>query len=107
VRPSPGSKPIREATEVAFIDSVERHGGCTLDDFIFQSGDRERPQLPIGLRYVRPARRLRSISSPVNPSVQILDPGFEIRFVVRPRYAIHAGGGFALERVERRPERAR
>jgi hypothetical protein len=43
----------------------------------------------------------------VNPSVQILDPGFEIRFVVRPRYAIHAGGGFALERVERRPERAR
>ena len=72
---------------------------------VFQGGDRERPLLPIGLRYVRPARRLRSIGSPVDPSVQILDPGFEVRLVVMPRYAIDAGGGFALKRVKRRPER--
>jgi len=37
--------------------------------------------------------------------MQILDPGFEVRLVVMPRYAIHAGGGFALKRVKRRPER--
>jgi hypothetical protein len=39
----------------------------------------QRPLLPIGLRYVRPARRLRSIGSPVDPSMQILDPGVEVR----------------------------
>src|SRR5271166_2769039 len=105
VRPSPGSEPVRETAEVAFVDSVERHDGCALYDLVFQGGDRERPLLPIGLRYVRPARRLRSIGSPVDPSVQILDPGFEVRLVVTPRYAIDAGGGFALKRVKRRPER--
>ena len=105
VRPSPRSEPVRETAEVAFIDGVERHDGCTLHDLVFQGGDRERPLPPIGLRYVRPARRLRSISSPVDPSMKIVDPRFEVRLVVMPRHAIHAGGGFALKRVECSPER--
>ena len=50
-------------------------------------------------------RQLELIGSPVDPSMQVLDPGFEVRLVVMPRYAIHAGGGFALKRVKRRPER--
>src|SRR5258708_10430704 len=37
--------------------------------------------------------------------MQILDPEFEVRIVVVPRHTIHAGGGFTLKRVERRPER--
>src|SRR5580704_11170011 len=37
--------------------------------------------------------------------MQILDPEFEVRLVVLPRHTIHTGGGFALKRVERRPER--
>jgi hypothetical protein len=37
--------------------------------------------------------------------MQILDPEFEVRLVILPRHTIHAGGGFALKRVERRPER--
>jgi hypothetical protein len=37
--------------------------------------------------------------------MQILDPEFEVRLVVLPRHTIHAGDGFALKRVERRPER--
>src|SRR5665811_1336525 len=37
--------------------------------------------------------------------MQILDPEFEVRLVVVPRHTIHAGGGFTLKRVERRPER--
>ena len=41
----------------------------------------------------------------MDPSMQVLDPGFEVRLVVMPRYAIHAGGGLALKRVKRRPER--
>src|SRR5215471_12187077 len=38
----------------------------------------------------------------MDPSVQILEPELEIRLVVLPRDAIHPGGGFALQRVERR-----
>src|SRR5215475_3799220 len=37
--------------------------------------------------------------------MQVLDPTFEVRLVVPPRHTIYAGGGFALERVERRPKR--
>src|ERR1700726_4475719 len=37
--------------------------------------------------------------------MQILDPEFEVRLVVVPRHTIHAGGGFTLKRVERRPQR--
>src|ERR1700720_1571652 len=37
--------------------------------------------------------------------MQILDPEFEIHLVVVPRHTIHAGGGFTLKRVKRRPER--
>jgi hypothetical protein len=36
LRPSLESEPIRETAEVAFLDSAERHNGCTLDDFVFQ-----------------------------------------------------------------------
>ena len=44
------------------------------------------------------------IGSPVDPSMQILDPGFEVRLIVSCHVtAIHAGGGFALKRVKRRP----
>src|SRR6202050_949936 len=105
MRSSPRSHAVRETAEVAFIDSVERHDGCALHDLVFQGGDRERPLLPIGLRYVRPARRLRSIRSPVDPSMQIVDPRVEVRLVVVPLHAIHARGGFAFKRVERSPER--
>jgi len=41
----------------------------------------------------------------VDPSTQILDPEFEVRLVILPRHTVDARGSFALERVERRPER--
>src|SRR5260221_227127 len=66
---------------------------------------RQRPLPAIRLRYVRPAGALRPVGSSMDPSVQIREPGLELRLVVLPRHAVHAGGGFALERVERRPER--
>jgi len=39
VRPSSGSEPVREAEEVLFVDGVEHHDACTLDDLVFQSRD--------------------------------------------------------------------
>jgi hypothetical protein len=37
--------------------------------------------------------------------MQIDEPWLKVCLVVVPRHAIHAGGGLALERVERQPER--
>jgi hypothetical protein len=42
VRFSSGSEPIREADEVAFVDSIEHHDGRALDDLILERGDSTR-----------------------------------------------------------------
>jgi hypothetical protein len=39
---------------------------------------------------------LRPIGSSVDPSMDILDPEFEVRLVILLRHTINAGGGFAL-----------
>lgn len=72
---------------------------------VFQGGNRQRPLLSIRLRYVRPARRLRSVRPTVDPFVQVPEPRLKVCLVVLPRHAIHPGSGLALERVERRPKR--
>src|SRR3984893_5703084 len=105
MRSSSGSEPVGEADEVAFVDGIEHDHGRALDDLVLEGGDRQRPLFSIRLVYVGPAGWLRPIGSSLDPSMQILDPEFEVRLVVLPRHTIHAGGGFALKRVERRPER--
>ncbi|GFM31475.1 uncharacterized protein PY1_contig-18-13 [Novosphingobium sp. PY1] len=69
MRSSSGPEPVGEATEVAFVDGVEHHDGRTLDDLFLQSGNRQRPLLSICLRYIRPARWLRAVRSPLDPFV--------------------------------------
>ena len=41
----------------------------------------------------------------MDPAKQIVEPGLQVCLVVLPSHAICAGGGFALERIERQPER--
>ncbi len=40
----------------------------------------------------------------MDPIVQSREPWLEFRLVVRPCHPVHAGGGLALECVERRPQ---
>jgi hypothetical protein len=75
-----------------------------LDDLVLQGRGRQRPLPPVGLWDVGPAGRLRPVRAPADPSVQVLKSWLEVRLVVPPRHAIHARGGFALERIERQPE---
>src|SRR6202035_5632212 len=102
---APGTEPVREPEEVFLVDGIPHHDGSALDDLVFQGGDRQRPLPSVRLRYVRPAGRLGPVCSPVDPSVQIFEPWLKLCLVVLPRHAVHAGGGFALERVEHQPER--
>src|SRR5215471_12801468 len=57
-----------------------------------------------GLWYVRPARWLRPIRSPVDRFVEVREIALEVRLVVLPCHPVHARSGLALEREERRPE---
>jgi hypothetical protein len=54
VRSSSRSEPIREPEEILFVDGVEHHDACALDNLVFQSCDCQRPLATVCLRYVRP-----------------------------------------------------
>ena len=41
MRSSSGPEPVGESDEVALVDCVEHQDGCTLDDLVFQGGDRQ------------------------------------------------------------------
>src|SRR5262245_65710435 len=86
VRPSSRSEPVREPEEVLLVDGVEHHDACALDDLVFQSRDCQRPLSTIRLRYVRPARWMRPICSPMDSSVEILVSEPEGYFLVHGTY---------------------
>src|SRR5260370_31596834 len=65
----------------------------------------EWPLPTIRLWYVRPTGWLRPIRSPVDLSMEVLEIPPEVLLVVLPCYLLDTGGGFAFDRVERRPER--
>jgi hypothetical protein len=43
------------------------------------------------------------VCSPMSPLMQISEVSVKVCFVGRPRQSVHAGGGIAFEREERRP----
>jgi len=102
---STGSKPVGEADEVAFVDGIEHHNGRALDNFVLQGSDRQRSRPAVSLRDIRPTRRLGAICSSVDPPMQLRKPRLQVCLVVLPCHTIHAGGSFALERVECHTER--
>src|SRR5438132_7875764 len=56
------------------------------------------------LRDMPTSGRLRPIPSPMNPSVQVLDPAIEVRLVVLTSQPINSGRRISLESKECRPE---
>jgi hypothetical protein len=76
---APGSKPIREPEEIRLVDLVQHRRHRSLDDLVFEGGDRERARLAKGstrlcrvewqdeglgavfLRNIAPSGRLRPI----------------------------------------------
>jgi hypothetical protein len=86
------------------VDRVQHQDRRALDDFVFQCGDRQRPLLPVRLRYLRPAGGLWSVRSPLDPFVQIREPGLEVGLVVPPCQPVHSRRRVALERAERNAE---
>src|SRR5437870_5737557 len=92
------SNTVREAQEVRLVDRVEYLDDGTLDDLVLQRGDAERPQPPIRLRDVRPARRTRPVAPAVDPLMQILKVGLQVPPVRLPRHPIHTRRGLRADR---------
>ena len=99
--PSSWPEPVRESEEVFLIDSAQHHDDCALENLVLQSGYRQGPLRAVCLRYVRPARRLWSIGSPMDPSVQVFEPRLELHLVVLPCHPVSAGCRLSLQREER------
>ena len=95
------SEPIREPEEVFLVDHAQHCGHGSLDDLVFECGDRERAFAAVFLRNVAPAGRLRPVRSCLDPCVQVLDTMIEALFVGLPRHAVDAGSRVTLQRVER------
>jgi site-specific DNA recombinase len=71
MRAAPRPEPVGEAEEVLLVDGVEHLDDGPLDDLVLQRGDAERPQPPVRLRDVHPARRTRPIAPLLDPAVQV------------------------------------
>src|SRR5467141_3459036 len=95
---APWSEPVRKIEKVRFIDGIQHLDRRTLDDFVFQRRDSERSLPPVGLWYVHPTHRLRSVRSSLQPFGKILEISLQLLAVVSPRLSIHARRSFLLQR---------
>src|SRR5438034_3166972 len=94
---APWSEPVRKPEKVRFVDSVQHLDRRALDDFVFQRRDSERSLPPVGLGYVHPTHRLRSIRSSLQPAGKVLEIPLQVVPVVPPRLPVHARRGFLLQ----------
>src|SRR6266568_3966918 len=91
------SKSVGEAEEVRFVDAVQNRHQGTLDQFVLERGNPERPLPSIRLRYHHPPDRLRSIRSPSQPVGEISDVCFELLPVLAPRFPVYSRCRVPLE----------
>ena len=100
MRAASGPESVREPEEVFLVDRIQHCRRRSLDDLVFESGDRERALSPVRLRYVCPPVWQRPVRSSVESRVQVLEVAPEGCLVLRPCQPIHAGGGVLFEFVE-------
>ena len=104
VRAASWSESIREPEEVFLVDRVQHRGRRSLDDLVFEGGDREWALSAVRLRYVHSPAWQRPVRSSVESRMQVLEVALEGRLVLRPCQPIHAGGGVLFEFVEGVPK---
>jgi hypothetical protein len=99
-----GAEPVRKAEELFLIYRIQHRGGRSLDDFVFEGGNRDWSLSAIWFWYVLSTARQCPIRSSLDPVVQVFDIAIEACLVVLPRQAVHPGRGVLLNFEERQPE---
>jgi hypothetical protein len=89
-----------------FFSSIVSDRSCrsAVSSCASQGRDCQRPLSPICLRYVRPARWMGPIRSPVDSLAEILEIELEAHLVVLPSHPVDSSGSLTFERVEGCPE---
>src|ERR1035441_1907667 len=72
------SESIREPEEILLMDRAQHSSHGSLDDFVFESRDRERALAAVFLRNIAPTGRQRPIGSAFDPRVQVLNPSIKV-----------------------------
>src|SRR5206468_11159578 len=91
VRAASRAKPVRDAEKVLFVNRAQHVDDGTLDDFVFQRGNAERPLPPVRLRNVHASNRARSERTPLDAGGKVSKVFFERLAVLSPCFAIDAG----------------
>jgi site-specific DNA recombinase len=104
MRAAPGPEPVRETEEVHLVDGVQHRDDGPLEDLVLQAGDAERPQPPVRLRDVHPARWLRPVGAAVDPIVQVPEVSLQVLPVGTPRHAVRARGSPRAQRPVGSPQ---
>jgi hypothetical protein len=87
---TPRTEPGGEAKEVFLIDGIQYLDHRTLDDFVLQGRDAQRPLPTIRFGYVHPSRGLSSVRPGLQPLIQAFDPHFLVFMEVLPDFAVHS-----------------
>ncbi len=82
--------PVGAGQEILLIDPAENVGRRSLDDFIFQRGDRKRALFSVRLRDIHPSKRLGAIPSIPQTLMEVTGVLREPLAVVAGRHAIDA-----------------
>src|ERR1700719_681657 len=104
MRTASGPESIREANKVLLVYRIQHGDSRSLDDLVFEGGDRERPLSSVRLRYVVSSRRHRPILSPMKPRMQVLKVAPEVCLVFIPCHSIDTRCSICINFIERRLE---
>src|ERR671935_1515053 len=101
---APRSETVAEALEVLFPDLVENRLHRVLNDFVLQHRDPQWSLPSIGFVYPDSARRLRSISSAMDPPMQVGKPSLQVLSIFLPCHPVHSRRRLFLQAIVTLPE---
>jgi hypothetical protein len=87
---APGPETVAKAQKVLLPYLVENRSDCVLDDLVLQCRDSQWSLPPIGFRYPDSSRRLRSICSTMDSSMQVRYSCLQVSSIFFPRHPIHS-----------------
>ena len=91
---------IAETEKVLLVDALQYLQHRLLDNLVFQRGDAQRPLSAVGLGNPQATRRLSSVGSPVNPTVEVCNVVLHVSLIFVPRHPVHADCRRFLQVVE-------
>src|SRR5215467_5298556 len=101
---APRTKTVGEAQKVFLVNLVEDGDHGLLDNLVFQGRDPQWALPSIFFLYVHSSRRLRTIHSAMNPTMEIDESILQAGLILLPRHSVYSRRSFPLQRVKALPQ---